>query len=49
MTDDAEVFKTHCLEKFPFPEYLNEKFLGEDFVWVKMARKYEMVHIRLED
>ena len=43
--DKAEVFKTHCLKEFPFPEYPNEKFLGEDLVWVRMARTYEMVHI----
>lgn len=43
--DKAEVFKTHCLKEFPFSEYPNEKFLGEDLVWVRMARKYEMVHI----
>lgn len=43
--DKAEVFKTHCLKEFHFPEYPNEKFLGEDLVWVRMARKYEMVHI----
>lgn len=43
--DKAEVFKTHCLKEFSFPEYQNEKFLGEDLVWVRMARKYEMVHI----
>lgn len=43
--DKAEVFKTHCLKEFPFPEYPNEKFLGEDLVWVRMARKYEMIHI----
>lgn len=43
--DKAEVFKTHCLKEFPFPEYPNEKFLGEDLVWVRMARKYEMVHM----
>lgn len=43
--DKAEVFRTHCLKEFPFPEYPNEKFLGEDLVWVRMARKYEMVHI----
>ena len=43
--DKAEVFKTHCLKEFPFPKYPNEKFLGEDLVWVRMARKYEMVHI----
>lgn len=43
--DKAEVFKTHCLKEFPFSEYPNEKFLGEDLVWVRMARKYQMVHI----
>lgn len=43
--DKAEVFKTKCLQKFPFPEYQGEKFLGEDIVWVRMARKYMMVHI----
>ena len=43
--DKAEAFKTHCLKEFPFPEYPNEKFLGEDLVWVRMARKYQMVHI----
>lgn len=44
-SDKAEVFKTHCLKEFSFPEYPNEKFLGEDLVWVRMARKYQMVHI----
>lgn len=43
--DKAEVFKTQCLKEFPFPEYKNEKFLGEDLVWIRMARKYKMVHI----
>jgi hypothetical protein len=43
--DKAEVFLTKCLKEFPFPEYSGEKFLGEDIVWVRMARKYNMVHI----
>lgn len=43
--DKAEVFYTHCLKEFPFPEYPGEKFLGEDLVWIRMARKYDMVHI----
>lgn len=43
--DKAEVFKTRCLKEFPFPEYPNEKFLGEDLIWVRMARKYDMVHV----
>ena len=43
--DKAEVFFTRCLKEFPFPEYKNEKFLGEDIVWIRMAMKYSMVHI----
>lgn len=43
--DKAEVFYTECLKEFPFPEYKNEKFLGEDIVWIRMAMKYQMVHI----
>lgn len=45
MSDKAEVFFTRCLKEFPFPEYASEKFLGEDIVWIRMARKYNMVHI----
>lgn len=45
MSDKAEVFKTKCLKEFPFPEFCNEKFLGEDIIWIQMARKYKMVHI----
>jgi len=45
MADKAEVFRTACLKEFPFPEYPNERFLGEDIVWVRMARKYSMIHI----
>ena len=43
--DKAEIFYTRCLKEFPFPEYKNEKFLGEDIVWIRMALKYQMVHI----
>lgn len=45
MADKAEVFRTDCLKEFPFPEYRDERFLGEDIVWVRMGRKYDMVHI----
>ena len=38
----AEVWYTHCLKEYPFPEFRGEKFLGEDIVWVKMAQKYKM-------
>lgn len=40
--DMAEVWYTHCLKEYPFPEFRGEKFLGEDIVWVKMAQKYKM-------
>lgn len=44
-SDKAEVFFTDRLKEFPFPEYPNEKFLGEDIVWIRMARKYKMVNV----
>lgn len=44
-SDKAEVYFTRCLKEFPFPEYPGEKFLGEDIIWCRMARKYQMVHI----
>ena len=43
--DKAEVFITQKLKEFPFPEYKNEKFISEDIVWIKMALKYDMIHI----
>lgn len=43
--DKAEVFRTQCLREFPFPEFPGEHFLGEDLVWVRMGRKYDMVHV----
>ena len=40
--DMAEVWYTRCLREFPFPEFPGEKFLGEDLVWIQMAKKYQM-------
>lgn len=40
--DMAEVWITECLKEFPFPEYVGEKFLGEDLVWVRMSEKYKL-------
>lgn len=40
--DMAEVWFTHCLREYPFPEFKNEKFLGEDTVWLKMSEKYKL-------
>lgn len=38
----AEVWYTHCLKEYLFPEFQGEKFLGEDIVWVRMSEKYKM-------
>lgn len=40
--DMAEVWYTHCLREYPFPEFTGEKFLGEDIVWIQMAQKYQL-------
>ncbi len=44
-SDKAEVYYTKVLRKYPFPEYPREKFLGEDIIWIRIAKKYDMVHI----
>lgn len=44
-SDKAEVYYSNCLHQFTFPEFEGEKFLGEDVVWMRMARKYKMVFI----
>ena len=43
--DKAEVFRAEILRKYPFPEIPGENFLGEDVVWMRMARKYFMIHV----
>ena len=40
--DMAEVWYTDCLREYMFPEFPGEKFLGEDTVWIRMAKKYKM-------
>ena len=40
--DMAEVWFTHCLKEYPFPEFEGEKFLGEDVVWIRMSEKYKL-------
>lgn len=43
--DKAEVFYTEILKQYPFPEYVGEKFLPEDLVWMQMSGPYRMVHV----
>lgn len=45
--DKAEAYYTKCLKEFPFLEIDNEKFLFEDYVWIKMAEKYKTVHVNI--
>ncbi len=40
--DMAEVWKTSCLKEYPFPEFLGERFLGEDVVWIRMSERYKL-------
>lgn len=35
--DKAEVYRKDLLLNFPFPEFKNEKFIGEDSVWNEIA------------
>lgn len=43
--DMAEVFKTDVLKANPFPEFLGERFLSEDVVWIEIGKKYDSVFI----
>ena len=43
--DKAEVWRTDLLKKFKFPVYGDEKFLGENIVWWKIALEYDMYYI----
>ncbi len=40
--DMAEVWFTDKLREFPFPEYQNEKFIGEDTVWIQLSGIYNL-------
>lgn len=35
--DKAEIFRTHVLHNYPFPEIENENFVPEAYIWLKMA------------
>ena len=44
--DKAEVWRTAILKKFPFPVYMNEKFLSEAIVWNAIsAAGYKTVYL----
>lgn len=39
--DYENVIKTAVFKQFPFPKYLNEKFIAESIVWNRMGQKYD--------
>lgn len=43
--DKAEVYRTDVLRKYKFLEIKGENFLFEDYVWIKIAQKYDTIHI----
>ena len=40
--DKAEVFVTEILKQYPFSEIAGEKFFSESYVWLGIARSYDM-------
>jgi len=43
--DCCEVISSDVLKEFPFPEYENEKFLGEGYLWCHEGFLYDTVYI----
>ena len=43
--DMAEVYYTNILKQYSFPEIKDEKFLGEDVVWIEIGKKYDLVFL----
>lgn len=41
--DKEEIFKTKIINKFQYPQYENETFLGEGVLWSKIGHQYDMV------
>ena len=42
--DRAETLRTDILRKYPFPEFVNEKFMSEGWLWNSIAPKYKTVY-----
>lgn len=43
--DKAEVWKSNLLRNNPFPQFHNEKFLGEAMLWVQISRNCKMLFV----
>lgn len=44
--DCAEVVKSEVFKKFKFPVFSNEKFMGENYIWIKASYDYDTVYIK---
>ena len=43
--EHAEVIRTKCFKEYPFPNIDGEKFIGEGYLWMSVAKKYDTVYI----
>lgn len=43
--DKAEVFRSDILKTLRFPEFPNEKFIGEGYLWNQIYLKYKMIYL----
>lgn len=43
--DKAEVLRTEILKKYHFPEFENEKFISENYLWWHIAMEYDMKYV----
>ena len=43
--DKAEVWVTSSLQRFRFPVFPGERFMGESYLWIKVARRQDMLHV----
>lgn len=43
--DKAEVWRTDILKNYRFPEYENEKFQGENYLWWQIALDYNLLYV----
>lgn len=43
--DCFEVIRSEIIKKYPFPEFENERFIGESYLWNKIGFRYDTVYI----
>ncbi len=43
--DCCEIIRTEVFKKYIFPEFENEKFMSEGYLWANIAKQYDTVYI----